>query len=217
MLAELDLDGPAIAYTGALTFRREPATGALGTLAETPMAWADAVAVLDAGRRATASRSAGTRRDGWRVARGGPGVDEEAELTGEPPLLFPALPHGAPPPHKLMGVVAERADAPALHALRAALPPGTRGVFSHPRYLEVTAADVDKAHAVRTVCAQLGVPLAALAAIGDEENDIGMLREAGIGIAMGNAAPSVRAVADRTTDTNERDGVALAIAELLGG
>ena len=43
-----------------------------------------------------------------------------------------------------------------------------------------------------------------------------MLRAAGIAIAMGNAVDSVRAVADRTTETNERDGVARAIAELLG-
>ena len=34
---------------------------------------------------------------------------------------------------------------------------------------------------------------------------------------MGNAGPAVSAAADRTTETNERDGVALAIAELLEG
>ena len=89
-------------------------------------------------------------------------------------------------------------------------------MFSHPRYLEVTAAGVDKAGAAEAALAELGIPLAAVAAIGDQENDIGMLRAAGIAIAMGNAVDSVRAVADRTTETNARDGVARAIDELLG-
>jgi Cof subfamily protein (haloacid dehalogenase superfamily) len=48
-------------------------------------------------------------------------------------------------------------------------------------------------------------------AIGDSENDIEMLTECGIGIAMGNAPESVRKAADNTTDTNTKDGAALAI------
>ena len=86
-----------------------------------------------------------------------------------------------------MCIAADVSGVAALHDLRAALPAGARGVFSHPRYLEVTAAGVDKAHAVRAACAALGIPLDAVAAIGDQENDIGMLRAVGIGIAMGNA------------------------------
>ena len=34
--------------------------------------------------------------DGWRVRVPGPGAVEEAELTGEPPIVDPALPDGAP-------------------------------------------------------------------------------------------------------------------------
>jgi len=216
VLDALELDGPAIAYTGALTFRLEPGTGAVRTLAETPLDPVDAAAVLELadGLGVEVGWYAG---DGWRVSRLGPGAIEEADVTDEPPLVSPGLPAGAPAPHKLMCMVPDLAGAPALAALRAALPPGTRGQFSHPRYLEVTAAGVDKAHAVRAACVQLAVPLAALAAIGDQENDVGMLREAGIGIAMGNAVAAVRAVADRTTDTNGQDGVALAIDALLGG
>ena len=128
-------------------------------------------------------------------------------MTDEPPVLDPALPRGAPPPHKLMCIVADgRADAPRRPCARCALRcrAGTRGVFSHPRYLEVTAADVDKARRrAEPRARELGVPLAALAAIGDEENDIGMLREAGIGIAMGNAV-AVRPRRGRPDHGDER-------------
>ena len=103
-----------------------------------------------------------------------------------------------------------------LPALRDRLPAGTTGVFSHPRYLEVVAPGVDKSVAVIAACAALGLAPHELAAVGDAENDIGMLRAAGIGIAMGNAAPAVVAVADRVTGPNDRDGVAAAIGALLG-
>lgn len=53
-------------------------------------------------------------------------------------------------------------------------------------------------------------------AFGDEANDVEMIRNAGLGIAMGNAVPAVRAVADRVTLSNEEDGVAAALEVLLG-
>ena len=52
-------------------------------------------------------------------------------------------------------------------------------------------------------------------AVGDSENDIEMLREAGLGIAMGNAADEVKSVADEITLDNEHEGVAAAIAKYL--
>jgi hydroxymethylpyrimidine pyrophosphatase-like HAD family hydrolase len=114
--------------------------------------------------------------------------------------------------------IAPTADGtPALHALRERLPPGVSGQFSHPRYLELIAPGVDKAGAVRAWCAAAGLSPAQLAAIGDAENDIAMLRDAGVGIAMRNATPAVIAAADRVTAANDRDGVAQAIDALLDG
>jgi len=51
-------------------------------------------------------------------------------------------------------------------------------------------------------------------AIGDMDNDVAMLQMAGLGIAMGNAPVNVQAEADWVTDTNNRDGVAVAIERL---
>jgi Cof subfamily protein (haloacid dehalogenase superfamily) len=212
LLAELGLEGPAIAFNGALTFRLR--RGALHALAETPMARGAAIEAF------TLAREHGIEvgwftRDGWRVTAHGPGVDEEAALTGEPPLVESALPDGAPAPLKLMCIAPRSDGTPALHALRERLPDGVIGQFSHPRYLELTAPGVDKARALRAACAALGLELAELAAIGDAENDIAMLRAAGVGIAMGNATPAVIAAADRVTETNGRDGAAQAIDALL--
>ena len=214
LVEDLELDGPAIAFNGALTFRVE--RGALHALAETPMSPEAATAAF------TLAREHGIEvgwftRDGWRVTAHGPGVDEEAALTDEAPRVEPGLPDGAPPPLKLMCIAAALDAAPALHALRDALPEGVSGQFSHPRYLELTAAGVDKARAVEAACAALGLSPGQLAAIGDAENDIAMLRLAGIGIAMGNATRAVIAAADRVTGTNAHDGAAQAIDALLAG
>ena len=48
-------------------------------------------------------------------------------------------------------------------------------------------------------------------AFGDGENDIEMLQAAGIGIAMGNAMPEVKAAADEVSSGNNEDGIAEAL------
>ena len=54
-------------------------------------------------------------------------------------------------------------------------------------------------------------------AFGDGENDIPMLKVAGIGVAMGNAMDIVKAAADTVTLTNDADGVAAAIGKFIFG
>ena len=59
-------------------------------------------------------------------------------------------------------------------------------------------------------------PPAETIAIGDGFNDVSMIRFAGLGVAMTNAQPPVKANADRITQyTNDEDGVARFIQELL--
>jgi len=77
--------------------------------------------------------------------------------------------------------------------------------FLHPQ--------VSKGRALQTVTAMLGLAPAEVVAIGDNHNDIGMLRFAGLGIAMGNAHDEVKAEADYVTLRNSEDGVAAAIEE----
>lgn len=81
--------------------------------------------------------------------------------------------------------------------------------------LEFTRADVNKGRGLHTLSRILGIDPADTMAIGDTENDIAVLKAAGIAVAMGNATDAVKAQADYITDTNERDGVARALMHFL--
>lgn len=88
--------------------------------------------------------------------------------------------------------------------------------FSAPFYFEATARGVDKGSALRDVAQARGVSPAQAVAFGDNGNDIPLLRAAGIGVAMGNAIPAVREIADRVTASNDEEGIAAVLAELFG-
>ena len=79
--------------------------------------------------------------------------------------------------------------------------------------LEFTKAGTNKAAGLKFLAGHLGMTMDEVMAVGDSENDIEMLREAGLGIAMGNAADEVKSVADEITLDNEHEGVAGAIAK----
>ncbi|MCL7748279.1 Cof-type HAD-IIB family hydrolase [Halalkalibacter alkaliphilus] len=82
---------------------------------------------------------------------------------------------------------------------------------SSPTNLEINAAGVNKAKAIEKVCNRLGITMDNVLALGDSLNDLAMIKEAGIGVAMGNAQPYVKESANWVTSTNEEDGVAKAI------
>ena len=79
--------------------------------------------------------------------------------------------------------------------------------FLHP--------EVSKVNALKTIAADLGIAPEEIVAIGDNHNDIGMIRFAGLGVAMGNAHDEVKAAADYVTSSNTEEGVAAVIEKLL--
>lgn len=83
--------------------------------------------------------------------------------------------------------------------------------------LEVFDARAHKWSAVQWFAEQNALFNPRVCAMGDHVNDVTMLREASLGIAMGNAAPEARAVADIVTRSNADDGVAHAIDQILAG
>lgn len=87
--------------------------------------------------------------------------------------------------------------------------------YSNPTYLEVVHPIVSKGAALRWMAAHLEIPIEEILAFGDAENDISMIKEAGVGIAMANAPESVKSAADHITSSNDEDGVAKAIEEFL--
>ena len=68
-----------------------------------------------------------------------------------------------------------------------------------------------KASGITALANYLNIPLQQVMAIGDNNNDIQMLRTAGWGVAMGNASEAVKAAAQAITASNWEDGVAQAI------
>ena len=92
---------------------------------------------------------------------------------------------------------------------------GVRYFRSTPIYLEFVEKSVSKGSALLRLCEMLGVDPAQTVAFGDEENDRPMLRAAGLGVAMDNAVPEIKAEADAVTSSNEEDGVAEFIEYLL--
>ncbi|WP_211192601.1 Cof-type HAD-IIB family hydrolase [Actinoplanes sp. TBRC 11911] len=81
--------------------------------------------------------------------------------------------------------------------------------------VEISASGVTKAAGLAWLCEHEGIEAAEVIAFGDMPNDIPMLTWAGRSVAMGNAHPAVKAVADEVTRTNDEDGVARYLRELF--
>ncbi len=81
--------------------------------------------------------------------------------------------------------------------------------------LEFTRDDVSKGNSLRILAEKLGLTIEETMAIGDTENDLSIIQAAGMGVAMGNATPDVKEVADCITGTNDEDGVAQAIYKYI--
>lgn len=86
---------------------------------------------------------------------------------------------------------------------------------SNDHDFEVTAAGVDKGISLARLAERYGCTLEECAAVGDSDNDLAMLRAAGLPIAMGNASPAVRAASACTAPPNSEDGAAWAILHCL--
>jgi len=118
-------------------------------------------------------------------------------------------------PYKILMSVDPAVARTVQRQIAALLPAGLRIVQTAPFYLEVIPDHVNKGAGLRNVCESAGIPLADTIAFGDSENDIDMLRTAGIGVAMGNADDSVKKAADMITASNNENGIAAALKKLL--
>lgn len=79
--------------------------------------------------------------------------------------------------------------------------------------IEFLHPEASKGYALAHIARLFDIPATEIVAIGDNHNDLGMLRFAGLGIAMGNASEEVKAAAHHVTRNNDEEGVALALEE----
>ena len=93
--------------------------------------------------------------------------------------------------------------------------PGLQLTSSNDHDFELVSKGVDKGRALALLSMMYGIPLCDCAGVGDSDNDLAMLQAVGTPIAMGNAAPAVKAAACRIAPSNAEDGVAQAILSCL--
>jgi HAD superfamily hydrolase (TIGR01484 family) len=92
---------------------------------------------------------------------------------------------------------------------------GLRGVeyaIGYTAWLDFMPEGVTKASALESVRVKLGVPIERTVAVGDGDNDLEMLRWAGLGIAMGQAGPEVQRAADQIAPPVDEDGLATVLS-----
>ncbi|WP_163191920.1 sugar-phosphatase [Clostridium thermarum] len=86
---------------------------------------------------------------------------------------------------------------------------------SAPIFLEFLNPEANKGLGLSVLSKVLGINKDEVIAVGDAGNDIAMIKYAGLGVAMGNAFPEVKEIADYVTVTNDEDGVAEVIEKFI--
>ena len=81
--------------------------------------------------------------------------------------------------------------------------------------MDVSSQEVSKGFAVEIIAKHLEIPLEHVCVFGDYDNDVSMFQKAGIAIALGNASATAKKHADFITLSNDDEGIAYAIRELL--
>ncbi|MBL1228650.1 Cof-type HAD-IIB family hydrolase [Enterococcus sp. BWB1-3] len=92
--------------------------------------------------------------------------------------------------------------------------PKFRFVRWHPESVDILPQNGSKAATILNLAERVGIEREDVIAFGDGDNDREMLREAGIGVAMGNAEAHIQQEAKMVTDTNDQDGIWKALKEL---
>ncbi len=142
----------------------------------------------------------------------------DAHLNGRTPI-----------PYRLTGIreILDRKWLKVMMAMPEALMPevsafllsfeteGVRFVRSEKLFYEILPAEASKGNALKRLCRETGFSLARTVAMGDCDNDIEMLQQARVGIAVENAFPAAKAAADFVTVSNRKSAVARTINELM--
>ena len=86
---------------------------------------------------------------------------------------------------------------------------------SMDNFLECVPLGIDKGHSLKRLAATLGIDREEIIACGDSYNDVGMIKFAGLGVAMANAPRDIQEIADVVTLSNDNDGVAQVVEKYV--
>lgn len=208
---KLDLSTPLAAFNGGTIMRPDGAVRSVARLA--PDVARHALALIDRPAIVKWLFSGGRwhidRRDGVHDVAESKAVNQQPVVGGDFSLLLDTVDK----------IVAVSDDQPMLARLENdvadALGEGATVSRSQAYYLDITAPAANKGDGLVALAREVRVPLAAVAAIGDQRNDMAMFQRAGLSIAMAQGPAEVRACATYVTGSNDADGVAQAIDTIL--
>lgn len=128
------------------------------------------------------------------------------------PDLVAAVTHD---PEKVL-FTAEPAEADLIHqALTQHFSPRAQVMRTHELFVELVPNDTSKGQALAWLAGEYGIDQQQVMAVGDSENDLSMVAWAGLGVAMGNAVPDVKAVANWIAPSVQEDGAAVALERFV--
>ena len=214
-------EGAYLAGHGGALVRRGKAT-----IFEVPVPRAAAAAAVAVAGRLSMITLVSDREGEVRISAPDPGSERVRKYLATvrpPPRAVPELRFAADPLHVVLAGTPEDCRR-AEHELRESV--GDLVVLARTEYpaparsaglglLDVLGPGADKGTALERVAADAGVPRAGTLAIGDNWNDLPMLRAAGLGILMANAPPALRALGFPRTAAHTNCGVARALERFV--
>ncbi len=208
----LDLDTPMINYNGALVY--EPPSGHI--VWHRPLAKKTAWQIVDIAREVHPDVLVSAEiLDKWYTDRFDPDFLTETAKHFRPNVVAPIDSWLTRSVTKLLLLAAGPPLGKIASGIIGQLQHQVTILKTEDYLLQVMHSTVSKLQALRIVAGELGTSREQVMAIGDNVNDIEMLRWAGVGVAMDNAPDRVKAVAKLVADHHDNDGAAKAIRDVI--
>lgn len=211
---ELSIEYPIVCYSGALI-----------TDSKSNVILNKTIGINDAERICSAAEYADIsislyKDDEWYIKKTDPWSSQECDITNIVPNVVDF--------DTLLGVWSQKHTGPnkilcmgkpdSINSLKSTLKDLNLGLniyLSKPTYLEIMPEDASKTSAIEVLCKKYNIQKSDVIAVGDNYNDVDMIKYAGLGIAMGNAPYDVKRCADDVTLSNDDDGVAEVIKKYI--
>ena len=145
--------------------------------------------------------------DKWYTDKHDPTLETETSKKFKPDYVGPLLKPLKKPITKLMVMAPPERMAVIRNVLHERYADAAMFVMNEDHLTQIAHHQADKGRALAFLCDKYGIDPKHTLAIGDGTNDVGMLRFAGLGVAMGNAPPEVQGAADIIGPTNDDEGV----------
>lgn len=87
--------------------------------------------------------------------------------------------------------------------------------FALDTSLEFMPKEVNKAYGIKALCKHIGIEMHEVVTVGDNYNDIEMIKEAGLGVAVANAVPQIRSLAGYITRKNNNESALAEVVDMV--